>query len=129
MSRIQLILCDDVRQEMSGKLVIIGAYTTAVCVPETPLSHQASLAVVVSEMEPETNLSFRMNIVGPSPRFEAPSGEIPITSDANGRAVLWFNQVPLEMEQLGDIEFWCSVGHEKMRCVERIPVTLQQGAE
>lgn len=56
------LMCDDIRQEMSGKLILIGVYMDKVAVPHTPFSYPSLTFFQVFECDGPANLQFRIRI-------------------------------------------------------------------
>lgn len=69
------VFCDDIRDEASGKQIIIGVYGAEMFVPPLPINLQLSLWVRVQGIDPG-NHSFSIKIIGPS-------GPTPIVAEGN----------------------------------------------
>lgn len=68
------IVCDDVRREDNGKLIIIGAYSSDIIIPSYPTKLRLTILIAVrSETEHRALLSIRVMRDG-EPIFEAKEG-------------------------------------------------------
>ncbi|TIP70339.1 MAG: hypothetical protein E5X53_28280 [Mesorhizobium sp.] len=112
-----VILCDDVRKEITGKDILIGVYSGTINVPAYPVVVPASLWI---ELEPDAagTILFRV-------RMESPSGNPPVEINTNieviekSTAVFVVTGVPLSLERDGEIVVSVAVGSEPMRTVKR----------
>lgn len=56
------LICDDVRQEVTGKLILIGLYMGTITVPQIPFQLSALTFFQVFESDRPANLQFRLRV-------------------------------------------------------------------
>lgn len=121
---VSVILCDDVRKEITGKDILIGVYTGTMNVPTYPATFPAALWV---EIEPDG--------VGQIPgrvKIETPSGNPPIEFGfeleivEQDTAIFVMGGLPLTVERDGEIVVSIKMGDGDMKVVRRKRVIRTQ---
>lgn len=115
-----VIICDDVRKEISGKDILIGVYSGAVNVPAYPTTFPAAFWI---EIEPDGTGSIHCEFT-----IATPSGNPPMKVGFDldvveaGTAVFVMGGVPLTLERDGDIVISAKIGNDDEAVVKRKPV-------
>ncbi|MCK9552252.1 hypothetical protein [Aquamicrobium sp.] len=120
-----VIICDDVRKELSGKDILIGVYSGTVNVPAYPTTFPAAFWI---EIEPEGAGSIHCEFT-----IATPSGNPPMKVGFDldvveaGTAVFVMGGVPLTLERDGDIVISAKIGNAdetvvKRKSVKRVPL-------
>lgn len=112
-----LIICDDIRKEVTNKDILVGVYSGQINVTAYPALFNAAFWI---EVEP-----FRSGVISCQFRIETPSGNPPIEFGADlhidvvDTAVLVMAGVPLRVEHDGEIIFHAKLGDGEMEIVKR----------
>lgn len=118
-----VIICDDVRREMSGKDILIGVYSGTINVPAYPANFPAAFWF---EIEPTQLGSLPIEI-----KIEPPSGNPPfqvsVSLDVHeiDTSVFVMGGVPITVERDGEIIVSAKIGSEPWSVVKRKKVRRQ----
>lgn len=118
------IVCDDVRREDNGKLIIIGAYASDIRIPSQSANLRLSLLVAVrSETEYQTLVNARIMQEGKR-IFEIKEGmELPVP--AKEIAMFSFGGIPVAMEAGKMLDFQVRFDQGRYRSVCKLQVRKQ----
>lgn len=56
------IMCDDMRQEVTGKLILIGCYVGSIAVPHVPIAIPGLTFLQLYESDRPSNISFKVRL-------------------------------------------------------------------
>lgn len=120
---VSLIVCDDVRQEINGKLILIGVYTGDIVVSALPVTLTQLHFFIEIRMDSGDILRFakvEIRVPGHEPYLvEIPEGQVSLPPSVEGLddpKVIWragFPIVPFPLLQEGWITVW--VTHDRGR--------------
>ncbi len=118
------IVCDDVRREDNGKLIIIGAYASDIGLSSKSANLRLSLLVAVrSETEHQTLVTARVMQDG-KPIFE-PKGGVKIRMPAKDIAMFSFGSIPVAIEAGKMLDFQVRFDQGRYRSACKIQVREQ----
>lgn len=118
-----VIICDDVRKEVSGKDILIGVFSGGISVPAYPAVLRTALWI---EIEPQ-----HVGVINCELKIETPSGNPPFEMGFDlevievGTAVFVMNGIPLALEKDGHVVVTAKLGDGDWREVKRKPVVRQ----
>jgi hypothetical protein len=113
------LVCDDVRREDNGKLIIIGVYGENITVPQTPTNLILCLVLFVETQEEfRAQATFRVKM-GATILTQAP-----INLDyKKGKSTVAISAIPVGIEKPGDLLFELHIqGEENPRILKTIPL-------
>lgn len=118
---VKSVLCDDIRREDNGKLLIIGAYDQNLGTERMPIQLRLSLWVSVNGLQgPKHDFSLVMRFPGGN---DVRSEGILALDIPNSQASLFFIGFPVQISEYGDIVGVLSFdGAKPIECI-RMPVT------
>jgi hypothetical protein len=121
------LVCDDVRREETGKLILIGVYSSAIIVGQLPAALLLSLVFKLTAQEPmEAGIQFKVMLDDEKIR----SGKGRIRIGAAGS--LWLTPSPFVLEKLereGDLNFDVQVEDGEWKTVCSLPLKLRQPSD
>jgi hypothetical protein len=125
-----VLLCDDVRREVTGKDIIIGVFGEELTTAQMPLMLMINLYMRVRFPKPNTNYQIEFRVIGPS--------EVPLTPAVKSMlrsadekspqiSTVSLGGIPLQVQSPGLIQFqWKTKGSEDWSTIARLEV--KQGA-
>lgn len=114
------IVCDEVRREDNGKILLIGVYGTAIFVKKFPVTLALALMLGVDADEPvNTDIHFRATLGGQVIKTGRGHLEIP---DIGLNNLLAIPKMPLPLKEEGTLAFELSVDGEKWDSLIALPV-------
>jgi hypothetical protein len=121
------LVCDDIRREDTGKLLLIGVYSSAIIVGELPTALVLSLAVKLTAQAPvEAAIQFRVMLNGQ--KIRGGKGRIRIGS----AGPLWLTPNPFLLDKLdgeGDLSFDMQIEDSEWKTVCSLPLKLRQSSD
>lgn len=117
------ILCDMVRREDSGKLIIIGVYDADIQTTAFPLKLEVSLLVRFSGV-PAEEVKFEIGAYLDETRMM--HGSADITFSDPGSVFVPFPRIPLDVTHEGTIRFDLKIGDADWKTVWKAPVSLRK---
>jgi hypothetical protein len=97
------LLCDDIRQEINGKYLILGLYTPDVVVPAVPTVLPSLSFLVVVESDVAGQFEFEVALKAGANRIAAAGGGVQLLNP--GVAVLPFKFGPIQLQVAGEYVF------------------------
>ena len=117
-----VIICDDIRKEITGKDILIGVYAGGINVPSYPVTLPLAFWIV---LDPEQSSNYKCEIT-----IQSPSGNPPIKMEAEievgqpvGPGILALSKVPIRIENDGDITVSLKVDDVDFGVVKSTPVS------
>jgi hypothetical protein len=121
------LVCDDVRREDNGKLLLIGVYSSSIIVGELPTALVLSLVVKLKAQAPiEAAIQFRVMLNGQ--KIRGAKGRIRILSEGP----LWLTPSPFLLDKLeseGELGFDMQVEDGEWKTVCSLPLKLRQPSD
>ena len=112
-----VLICDDVRREVSGKEIIIGVYGGSITVPRYP---GTMVATIWLEFDAVEHGDHKLEL-----KIETPSGNPPIeisidySVDNSGPMSLFVPRLPLHFERDGDIVISIKLDEQNWEIVKK----------
>jgi hypothetical protein len=118
--RTTAIICDDIRQEKSGKLIFVGVYISAIIVEEFPAILPIAISIFYESDSPiKKDGDFRV-IMDESTLIR---GEISLNVSRSGAGALNIERVPLHIQREGLLQFQWKFGDSDWENIKSIPVS------
>jgi hypothetical protein len=106
------VLCDQVRREDNGKLIIIGVYASDVIVPRFPSDTLLSLALSFrAELAEATKFSLTVTLN--AQELVSGSSEFQVTDTKTAFVV--FQNIPIHLREEGRLEFLVESGGQSLK--------------
>jgi Family of unknown function (DUF6941) len=100
---IDVIICDEVRQEITGKLIVVGMYLGNIGVPKVPVALPGLSFLCKWSIVAGARLGGTFQVVGPSGRtvheLETPEGPLP--ESATGQLLTMVRIQPFQINEVG----------------------------
>jgi hypothetical protein len=120
------IVCDDVRREDNGKLILIGVYGENIVLPQIPAPMVLCVVLFI-----ETKEEFRTQGTFRARMEDQILAEAPINLDyKKGKGIVSYSGIPVAIQKAGNLTFELEVqGEGKARILKTIPVTFALASE
>lgn len=100
-----VLVCDDVRREITGKDIIIGVYGRDITIPSLPAQFLLALYVRVRFFERNKTYRFEFRVLGNTGQHLTPAVATTITSDENLSATVALTGIPIHIQSFGNVQF------------------------
>jgi hypothetical protein len=100
-----VLLCDDVRKEITGKDIVIGVYGEDATVAAFPVTLAFSLYMRV-RFPGEGPFLTEFRVIGPSGQPLTPTVKVPMRArEGGGMATVQIGQIPIQVQSAGQVQF------------------------
>jgi hypothetical protein len=118
-----VVVCDDVRQEKTGKLILIGVYLDNIGVAALPVEMQLTWWLQVTGLE-DYRGKFAIRLTN-SQGGVLVRGDLEVSIQKNKRTFMGIEKMPVQIQAPGMLLLQFSVDEKEWETVRAIDVTLQ----
>ena len=119
------IVCDEVRREDNGKLILIGVYPSNIVVAELPAVLVPWLAVKVHATNPPVDEPFDVKVVMGDKELRTAKGRMKI-GDQSPTWIVLPNLLLEKIQEEGRLEFLVRVGGGRWKTACWLPLSLKK---
>ena len=123
-----MILCDDVRQEVSGKETLVGVYSSTIVVAAIPASLKSLFFRISVTISDATMNQVRFSVTGPDGNKVSELSGSPPPFKSNGEASLVFEHSPMNLPFSGRYKVELALGGGPAVEVGTFEVRLPSGS-
>lgn len=116
------IVCDDIRQEISGKLIVIGLYTSNIGVPYYPFTTRLNLLIAVRSAT-GGSVTVDLRVVKKDGEIFEPKAPKTIDLPKDDTFLVSIIGIPFTFSEDTELDFQVRFNGGKHRSVCKIPVT------
>ena len=100
-----VIICDDIRQETTGKVILVGVYAENLVVPSLPVSLSLSFWIRLKRVEPGlSELTVRIGANDKKQHEAKITIDVPDdVPDVTGNVNIYLQDIPIRLERDSDI--------------------------
>jgi len=118
-----VIICDEIRREDTGKLIIIGAYADSINVPRLPFDMTLAFWIsIVPKIEGEISCQWRLTH-DKAGDLSVSEGTVKLGNVGN-ESPLVLRRVPVQLPKEGILSFQVREGEGRWRTLKKIPILL-----